>query len=228
MQAIDGVAERETLLGLRERKKQRTRNALTLHALELFARKGYDGTTVDEIAEAADVSQRTFFRYFANKEEVALALQEIEEAVALDALESRPPEEPPLTAMCQAALATWDAMSRAIEDVVPLELHLTTQRMIESTPPLLAARLRRLGHLEDRLAAEIARREGVDLATDPRPRVLVAACSGVLRAASRVWGEKENGDLDDLLRLVTDYLGLLGPALTDAWRTPTEAGPDPR
>lgn len=228
MQAIDGVAEREALPGLRERKKQRTRNALTRHALELFARQGYDGTTVDEIAEAADVSQRTFFRYFANKEEVALALQEVEEAVALAALAHRPPEEPPLTAMCRAAMATWDAMGPAIVAVVPLELHLATQRMIESTPQLLAARLRRLGHFEDRLAAEIARREGVDLAADPRPRVLVAACSGVLRAASRVWGEKEDGDLDDLLRLVTDYLGLLGPALTGTWRNPAEAGPDPR
>ncbi|WP_171161853.1 TetR family transcriptional regulator [Streptomyces sp. I05A-00742] len=222
MQAIDGVAEREALPGLRERKKQRTRNTLTRCALELFARQGYDGTTVDEIAEAADVSQRTFFRYFANKEEVALALQEVEEEVALAALEARPPEELPLTALCNAAMASWGAMSRAIEAVVPLGLHLRTQRMIESTPQLLAARLRRLGHFEDRLAAEIARREDLDLAGDPRPRVLVAACSGVMRAASRVWGEKENGDLDDLLRLVTDYLDLLGPALTEDWRVPPE------
>lgn len=218
MQAIDGVAEREALPGLRERKKQRTRNALTRCALDLFARQGYDGTTVDEIAEAADVSQRTFFRYFANKEEVALALQEIEEEVALASLADRPPHEPPLTALCNAAVSSGRSIGGAIEAVVPLGLYLSTQRMIESTPQLLAARLRRLAVLEERLAAEIARREGLDPAADPRPRVLVAACSGVMRAASRVWGEDESADLDGLMRLITAYLEQIGPALAEGWR----------
>ncbi|KNB52945.1 TetR family transcriptional regulator [Streptomyces caatingaensis] len=218
MQAIDGAVERATLPGLRERKKRRTRNTLTRCALELFARQGYDGTTVDEIAEAADVSQRTFFRYFANKEEVALALQEVEEEVAFAALAARPPHEPPLTALCNAAVASGRTVGEAIEAVVPLGLHLSTQRMIESTPQLLAARLRRLAVLEERFAAEIARREGLDPAADPRPRVLVAACSGVLRAASRVWGEDEDGDLDGLLRLITTYLEQIGPALAEGWR----------
>lgn len=81
--------------GLRERKKRRTRNALLRAALVLFLSQGYERTTVDEITDAVHVSQRTFFRYFANKEEVVFALQELVEARFVAELHARRPPRAP-------------------------------------------------------------------------------------------------------------------------------------
>ncbi|PSJ29293.1 TetR family transcriptional regulator [Streptosporangium nondiastaticum] len=219
MHAIEGAAARSGApSGLRERKKRRTRDTLIRSALELFARKGYERTTVDEIAEAAEVSQRTFFRYFANKEEVALAMQTAVDDLFLATLRSRPAAEAPLPALRGAVLGTWDGARAVIEAVVPLELFLCTYRLIESTPQLLAARLRSLSEVEELLALEIARREGLDPRTDPRPHVLVAAFAGVMRVTTRAWGERGEGGLDDLRELTVAYLDQLGPALAENWR----------
>ncbi|MGW1075521.1 TetR family transcriptional regulator [Streptomyces sp. NPDC002537] len=219
MRTIEDVTGRAAPPGLRERKKRRTRDTLIRSALELFALKGYERTTVDEISEAADVSQRTFFRYFANKEEVALAVQDSVESHFLTALRERPAGEAPLTALRNAVLACWDTAGDAIESVVPLELHMRTYRMIESTPQLFAAHLHRLSGLEDELAREIARREGLDVATDPRPQVLVAAFSGVMRVTGKLWGQRGGAGLEELREITTTYLDQLGPALAENWRS---------
>ncbi|MEU4896666.1 TetR family transcriptional regulator [Streptomyces sp. NPDC044780] len=203
--------------GLRERKKQRTRNALVRSALELFTRQGYERTTVDEIAEAVEVSQRTFFRYFANKEEVAFASQESAECHFFAALCGRPAGEAPMTALRQAILDAWGTMGDAIEQMVPPQLHMRMYRLIESTPSLLAAHLRRTAELEERLAREIARREGLDIDTDPRPRVVVAMFGGVIRVAGKMWGEGEDDSTVTLRDLTAFHLDYVGPALAEQW-----------
>src|SRR5262249_18485315 len=88
--------------GRRERKKQRTREALIEAAFELFQAKGFDATTVEEIADAVDVSSRTFFRYFASKEDLPITVQEEQFQAVLEAMEARPAEEPVVTAMRNA------------------------------------------------------------------------------------------------------------------------------
>ena len=204
---------------LRDRKKRRTREALLRAALELFTTQGYERTTVDEIAEAVDVSQRTFFRYFAGKEDVAFAVQEMTEAHFVAAVRERPADEAPMEALRQAMLEGWDAIRETVESAVPVELYLRMYRTIESTPALLAAHLRRSAATEETIARELAAREGVDVASDPRPRLAVALFGAVIRVTERQWSTGDDFSLEAIRALTASYLDQVGPALTGNWRT---------
>ncbi|MFE3585580.1 TetR/AcrR family transcriptional regulator [Streptomyces vinaceus] len=203
--------------GLRERKKRRTRDALLRAALLLFVAQGYEHTTVDEITDAVDVSQRTFFRYFANKEEVAFAVQDLVESHFVAALRARPAAEGPLEALRRAVLDAWDTLDEALSDVVPIDLYMRTYQLIESTPALLAVHLRRSTELEERIARLIAEREGLDVDADPRPRVAVAAVSGVMRVTGRLWGQGEDASVASIRRMTEACLDQIGPALAARW-----------
>jgi AcrR family transcriptional regulator len=204
---------------LRERKKQRTREALLRTALELFTTQGYEHTTVDDIADAVDVSQRTFFRYFAGKEEAALALQEMTVAHFLDAVRARPPHEAPMEALRQAVLEGWDTLHDVVEAVAPVEVFLRMYQVVESTPVLLAAHLRRSMEIEEAIAHILAEREGVDIDADPRPRLAVAVFGGVMRLTERQWSTGEDFSLDAMRALTVSHLEQVGPALSESWRT---------
>ncbi|MCH5677090.1 TetR/AcrR family transcriptional regulator [Streptomyces gilvus] len=204
---------------LRERKKQRTREALLRAAAELFTTRGYEGTTVDDIAEAVDVSQRTFFRYFAGKEEAALALQGLVVTRFVQAVRERPAGEAPMEALRQSVLQGWATLHEVIEAVVPVELYLRLYRVVESTPVLLAAHLRRSEEIEETLARLLAEREGVDVDADPRPRLAVAVFGGVMRVTERQWVAREDFGLEEMRALTVSYLEQVGPALTENWRT---------
>src|ERR1700744_3033393 len=91
---------------LRERKRNRTREALITAALDLFERHGYDGTTVADIAAAADIGTRTFFSYFASKEELLFPESDARVAAAVTAIANREPGDRPA-----------DVLLRALRDV---------------------------------------------------------------------------------------------------------------
>lgn len=209
--------------GLRERKKQRTRDSLIRAAHELFIEQGYEATTVDEVVAAVDVSQRTFFRYFSSKEEVAFALQTLVSERYLEAVRRRPPGGSPVEVLRSTLDETWESIGEAIEEILPLQLHMQMWQIIETTPALVAVHLRHAMEMDERLAAEIARREGLDLEADPRPRVLVAAFSGVMRAASRCWSSGGDITVRAARDAVESYVDQLGPALSQDWGT-TGAG----
>ncbi|MEU9152237.1 TetR family transcriptional regulator [Streptomyces sp. NPDC048417] len=208
---------------LRERKKQRTRDALLRSALELFATQGYEHTTVDEIVESVDVSQRTFFRYFASKEDVAFFLPRLTEAHYVEALRRRPAEEPPLEALRRSVMDSWDSIGEAIERYVPVELLMRTYKMIEATPVLHAAHLRRQSETEEEIARIVAEREGVDPDTDPRPRLVVAVFGAVIRVTERHWSVGDDFSVTAIRELTASYLDQVGPALTGNWRESRES-----
>jgi AcrR family transcriptional regulator len=165
--------------GLRERKKQQTRLALVDAALDLFLEHGYDHTTVDQIAATADVSPRTFFRYFGSKEDILLHHMEEGERVMSDALAARPAQEPPFVAMAQ----TYRALLSFIQAATPDEndRFLKTQRVLDVNPALMLTNFTRVTAMEDRLAVEIGRRMGVDPTVDQRPHMVVALISAAAR-----------------------------------------------
>jgi AcrR family transcriptional regulator len=205
---------------LRERKRQRTRDALLRAALEQFTTRGYEATTVDDIAEAVDVSQRTFFRYFASKEEAAFAVQEMVEARFVETVRARPRHEAPMQALRQAVIEGWDSLNEAVSAVVPVELYLRMYRVIESTPVLLAAHLRRSMETEEKIAQVLAEREGLDVAADPRPRLAVAVFAGVIRVTERQWCVGGDFSLAAIRALTARHLDQVGPALAGDWRAP--------
>ncbi|MFJ6380549.1 TetR/AcrR family transcriptional regulator [Kitasatospora sp. NPDC092039] len=209
--------------GLRERKKQQTRYALIQAAHLLFLRQGFARTTVDEIASAVDVSQRTFFRYFANKDEVALAVMAVAEDYFIECLRHRPAEEPPLQALRASIVKAWRDLGSE-ETAGPGSIHsaLELMRMIEETPPLLAAHLRRVTEQERLVVQVLAEREGLDPAEDLRPAVLAAVFGSLLRSAHLSWSaEHEPAGPEGMVAVIERYFDQLGPALAGHWRDPS-------
>ncbi|GAA2572759.1 TetR family transcriptional regulator [Actinomadura fulvescens] len=169
--------------GRRERKKQRTREALIDAAFELFAEKGFDATTVEEIADAVDVSSRTFFRYFASKEDVALTFQEEQFHALVSALAARPPEEPVITAMRRAIVGIMRAAERGELGFAPERFDCMMMLMQDSNS-LLAGSLEHAQKKQTMLTRVIACRMGVDPAVDLRPHVVAATANCAFRASA--------------------------------------------
>jgi AcrR family transcriptional regulator len=200
--------------GLRERKKARTRDAMLAAALQRFRTDGYEATTVRSIAQAADVSERTFFRYFASKEDLILSLVIAAADEFIAALRVRPADEQPIDAMRQAlrdALGALDAESARSQT----EAFAAVVRLIEQTPALLAAHLRQMQECGDRVARVLAEREGVPVG-DPRPVMLVSVFASLATVAHREWSERGYRDSAELVELIDAYFDQL-PTLGQHW-----------
>jgi AcrR family transcriptional regulator len=205
----------------RERKKRQTREALIRAALELFDAKGYEHTAVREITDAVDVSERTFFRYFASKEDLAVSFARDWTDTMLVALAKRPAAQDPLTAMRGAfresvmTLAAADAHDDA-EPGPPTYLLVT--RLIDSTPSLLAQHLRYIHDRDEEIVRVLAARAGVDPDTDLRPRVLAAMFGGLIFLATRAWRVEGSTTVEQMLAAFDRYADQLTPALFGHWR----------
>jgi AcrR family transcriptional regulator len=211
---VPGATEAQ-VAGLRERKKQRTRWALVDAALDLFLAQGYEATTIDEIVAAVDVSQRTYFRYFAGKEDVALSFLTEYDELFVTALAERPAAEPPIAAMRAAIDISLDAILRS--DAAQAARFRKLYRLIETTPALVAGHLRRSAATEQAAAAVIARRMEVDPAADARPHLMVASFLSVLRVAYEGCVRDELVEPPEVVTRVRDLVALAADTLPAAW-----------
>jgi len=208
--------------GRRQRKKQRTRDALIETAMKLFAAKGYDHTAIHEITDAVDVSERTFFRYFASKEDLVLSLIRDGSAAFAEALAARPPQEEPLTAARQAFQISLRQLPGGTES---LPSYLSVMRLIDSTPALLAAYLRYVHDHDDEIIEVLARREGVDPATDRRPHVLAAMIGALVFLANRDLRAGDDLSLEAMTTAFDAYADAVIPALAGHWTTSSTTFP---
>jgi AcrR family transcriptional regulator len=167
-------------MGIRERKKQRTRQALRQAALQLFLERGFEATTIADITAAADVAPRTFFSYFQTKEDVVLdqGPQRFDQLLQ-QTLRQRPHGEPLLTAFRRVALQI--AADLQTQSAQQREL----ARVIRTTPAIQARIRDRMGQWEEQLAAMIAQERNAP-PDDLDSHVVAAALVGVLRSVQRV------------------------------------------
>ena len=175
--------------GLRERKKARTRASIREHALRLFREQGYQATTVEQVAEAAEVSPSTFFRYFPTKEDVVL--QDDFDLIQVEAFESQPADMSVIAAYRAAAGQMFaslspDELARFRESV---ELTLTI-------PEVRARALDEFAKAIDVTAEAIARRTG-RAPDDPAVRSVSGALVGVVMAATMPWSSQPAEDMFD-------------------------------
>lgn len=164
--------------GLRERKRIETHGRIQSEAMRLFLTRGFDGTTLDEIAAAAGVSRRTLFHYFSSKEEIVFAAKAGFPDMVVAAINRRPPDEPLLT-----------MVERALTDMATG--HETPEakafaRLIRDTPALNAGDQAKYEKVERVMAEALAARKGLP-ADDMDCRITASAAVGILKLSTEAW-----------------------------------------
>lgn len=198
---VDRYEARLARLPLRERKKLKTRRAIQDHALRLFGERGYDETTVEQIAEAAEISPSTFFRYFPTKEDVVVTDEY--DPIMAEVIRAQPPEMRPIEALRATMRDLLPHMFATDMDVVMTRMRLTT------TVPALRARtfesLREGTHLIlKQVMAERTGRPEDDLDID----AFAWAVVGVLMSAMYAWMD-DKVEIEQMPELIDHNLEML-------------------
>ncbi|HWC38072.1 MAG TPA: TetR family transcriptional regulator [Acidimicrobiales bacterium] len=185
--------------GLRSRKQARTRRELEHAALDLFETKGYEKTTVEEIAAVVEVSPRTFFRYFRSKEEVLFGQEQDHVAQLRQIVRDCPAAAIDTAALDEALLTFANYLSKAQD---PL---LVRAKLVAQNPRLAERSLRVLRSWELALSDELAVQAGMR-EPDLRLKVLAAAGLATMNVAVRVW--QVSGGNESLVAIVKRALEL--------------------
>ena len=164
--------------GLRARKRQQTRERLTRAAMALFRERGFEATTLDDIAAAADVSRRSFFHYFASKEDVVFAWQEELTAALVAAVAERPASESTLA-------AAENAISAMVRQLDPSEA-IAMSRLKRDNPALRARDQVKYEKLERALAEALGQRTPAK-AERVQARLVAMIATGAMRIGDELW-----------------------------------------
>jgi AcrR family transcriptional regulator len=176
---------------LRERKKAQTRAAIQSHALRLFREQGYDATTIEQIIEAADVSETTLFRYFPTKED--LVLQDNYDPLIVAAYQAQPADLPPVPAVRATFRALFAQMS-AEQQAEQRE----RVALVLSVPKLRAAMLDQFAKAMQLLASAMAERAG-RRPDDFAVRTVAGAVVGAMMAVLAAMADDPDADLASLI-----------------------------
>jgi len=193
--------------GLRERKKARTRASIREHALRLFREQGYQATTVEQIAAAAEVSPSTFFRYFPTKEDVVL--QDDMDTRMIEALEQQPPGLGPLGAVRAATQQVFASYTAA--DLAVLR---ETTGLTMTVPEVRARALDEFARTIEVIAEAVAKRAGRP-ADDLAVRTMAGAIVGVIMSITLPWEgwSDDRQTIEDSFQRIDQGLALLEAGL---------------
>jgi AcrR family transcriptional regulator len=164
-------------VSLRERKRARTRQALVDAATELFERNGYEQTTIAEVAAAAEIGTRTFFSYFASKEELLFPESDDRVRAALDAIASRGPDERPASVLLRTLAAVGEDSDDMTGRLAALRL-----RLIRTVPAVRGYALRTQLDAQREIARHLAAAYPAEL-DEVRAAALTGAFVGAVSAA---------------------------------------------
>ncbi len=177
-------------LGLRERKKAKTLAAIQSSALRLFREQGYNETTIEQIAAAAEVSPSTFFRYFPTKEDVVLL--DLTDPLVIDAFRAQPAELSSVQALRKAVRSVFDQLSEDEFEVVRQR-----EELITANPELQARMLGEIAGMVKLVADVVAERTGRS-ADEFELRVAAGAMMGVVFG---LWLSEPDRSPQDLIGL---------------------------
>jgi AcrR family transcriptional regulator len=164
--------------GLRARKRQQTRERLTRVAMALFLERGFEATTLDDIAAAADISRRSFFHYFESKEDVVFAWQEESTAALIAAVATRPASESMLA-------AAENAISAMVRQLKPGEA-IAMAQLKRDNPALQARDQVKYEKLERALAEALGKRAG-HKTERLQARLVAMIATGAMRIGGELW-----------------------------------------
>jgi len=216
--SVAGTAVTDPPASLRERKKLATRRLLRRVALDLVAERGLASVTVEDIAEAADVSPRTFFNYFPSKEAALFGESDPDRAGRLrDRVATEAPGEPPLSVLRIVLRQYAETITEEFRSLGgdPADL-LRRIKVARGDPQVRGAHAAQMAMMERAIGEGLATRLGTSPDTDPYPAVLAAAAIGVVRACIAFWAG--SGGTVQLGQLIDQAFDALASGLPDSSR----------